>query len=245
MTNTAVIVGPGRLGRTVSATLRDAGWSITLIGRGVRIPAAPITWLTVPDRAIADAARSTPAGGVVLHASGATDVEPLRPHRPAGSLHPLMTFPGPEIATPPMADLPAAVAGDPVAQEAARKLATAMGWHPFSVPGDRALYHAAAVLAGNYATTLLGLASDALAAAGVPAADAPALLTPLALASLRNAAQVGPAHALTGPAARGDTLIVELHIAALQRAAPALVDAYVTLLNATERMLANKGAEPK
>ena len=240
MTNTAVIVGPGRLGRTVATALQQAGWSITLVARGTLIPPAPITWLTVPDRAIADVARVTPPGGVILHASGATDITPLRPHRPAGSLHPLMTFPGPEIAIPPMADLPAAVAGDPAAQEAARHLSAAMGWHPFSVPGDRALYHAAAVLAGNYATTLLGIAAEALSAAGVPAADAPALLAPLALASLRNAARVGPARALTGPAIRGDTPIIEQHITALQQAAPELADVYVTLLNATVRMLGDQ-----
>ena len=69
--------------------------------------------------------------------------------------------------------------------------------------------------------------------------------SPLALASLENAARVGPARALTGPAARGDTPVITQHITALQRSAPELVDAYVTLLNATERMLAQKSTKTK
>lgn len=239
MTCTVAIVGPGRLGRTVAGALSRAGWSVTLTGRGEPIPAAPLTWLTVPDRAIADAAAATPPGGVVLHASGATDVAPLRPHQPAGSLHPLMTFPGPELAPPP-ADVPAAVAGDPAAQQAARRLAQALGWRAFTVPGDRTLYHAAAVLAGNYATTLLGLAAEALAAAGVPADEAPALLAPLALTSLKNAAEVGPAQALTGPAARGDQPVIERHLRALQQIDPELEAAYAAMLRATERLLRDR-----
>jgi predicted short-subunit dehydrogenase-like oxidoreductase (DUF2520 family) len=237
MNTEAVIVGPGRLGRTVSGALSRAGWSVQLIGRGERIPAGPLTWLTVPDRSIAAAAAATPPGGVVLHASGATTLAPLRPHRPAGSLHPLMTFPGPEIAVPTMVDLPAAVAGDPEALAAARELAGALGWRAFEVPGDRALYHAAAVLAGNYATTLLGVAAEVLAAAGVPADQAPALLAPLALTSLKNAASVGPAAALTGPAARGDTPVIERHRQALRRIDPELEEIYTVLLRATERLL--------
>ena len=102
-----VIVGPGRLGRTVAGWLSEAGVSHHLVGRGETVPPAPITWLTVPDRAIAEAASSVPRGGVVLHASGATGLAPLRPHAPAGSLHPLMTFPGPELGVPDRSNLPA------------------------------------------------------------------------------------------------------------------------------------------
>ena len=237
MPPSVVIVGPGRLGRTVSEALRRAGWSVQLISRGERIPPAPLTWLTVPDRSIAEAAAATPRGGVVLHASGATDITPLRPHAPAGSLHPLMTFPGPEVAVPPMQDLPAAVAGDAGAQAAARQLAGAMGWRAFDVPGDRARYHAAAVIAGNYATTLLGVAAEMLAAAGVPAEEAPGLLAPLALTSLRNAAAVGPRKALTGPVARGDQPVIARHRAAIQSTNRDLLEIYDVLLRATERLI--------
>lgn len=214
----------------MALALAERGVEVLLIGRGQPIPAAPLTWLTVPDRALAEVAARTPRGGVVLHASGAVDVEPLRPHRPAGSLHPLMTFPGPERARPALTDLPAAVAGDAEAVALATALATTLGMAPFPVPGDRRLYHASAVVAGNYATVLLSMAAELLAAAGVPADQAPALLLPLARASLENAARVGPAAALTGPVARGDERVIQDHRAAIAQATPALLPAYDALL---------------
>jgi len=230
-----VIVGPGRLGRSAAQLLSARGVPFTLVGRGEAIPAAPLTWLTVPDSAIEEAALAVPHGQVVLHASGATGVAPLRRHRAAGSLHPLMTFPGPELAMP-TGMIPAAVAGDEDAIDAATALADDLGFTPFTVTGDRALYHASAVLAGNFATVLLGEASRVLATAGVPEEEAPALLAPLALASIRNAAAVGPGAALTGPVARDDEDIIDKHLAALARAPQGTLETYAALLAAARTL---------
>ena len=73
----------------------------------------------------------------VLHASGALDHQVLRPHRPAGSLHPLQSFPGPDVALPPLDGVPAAVAGDEAAVEVATRMAEGLGMVPFRVSGDR------------------------------------------------------------------------------------------------------------
>jgi len=224
-----LIVGPGRLGRTMALELEARGAQVRLVGRGQPIPAAPLTWLLVPDRALATVAATVPDGGVLLHASGAADVGVLRPHRPAGSLHPLMTFPGPELARPPLQDLPAAVAGDPDAVDAARNIAAFLGMRAFEVPGDRRLYHAAAVVAGNFSTVLLAAGARILEQAGVPAQDAPGLLLPLVRASLDNAAALGPARALTGPVARGDRAVIDAHRAALHDSVPALLPVYDSL----------------
>ena len=197
------IIGPGRLGRSAAQILAAQGAEFALVGRGERPPAAALTWLTVPDRLIASVAADVPPGGVVLHASGAADHRILRPHPCVGSLHPLMSFPGPEIGLPETA-IPAAVAGDDDAIEAATDLAVLLGFDPFRVPGDRALYHAAAVTAGNFATVLLVQASRMLAATGTSEEAARALLGPLAITSLKNAIEHGAA-ALTGPVARGTT----------------------------------------
>lgn len=223
-----VIVGPGRLGRTAARLLGERGVALGLVGRGEPIPTARRTWLCVPDRAIAEVAAAVPPGGVVLHASGALDVEVLRPLRPAGSLHPLMTFPGPEH--PPEGVVPAAVAGDDEAVAAATDLARLLGWTPFPVPGDRRLYHAAAVMAGNFATALLGEAALVLGRAGVPDDDAAALLAPLALASIRNAAALGPAEALTGPVARGDEAVIQAHQDAMAALPAHVRETYAALL---------------
>jgi predicted short-subunit dehydrogenase-like oxidoreductase (DUF2520 family) len=238
-----VVVGPGRLGRSAAALLASGSHRVRLVGRGDRIPSAPITWLTVPDRAIADAAALVPPGGVLLHASGATDLEVLRPRRPVGSLHPLMSFPGPDVGMPrPEDGIPAALAGDPKALTAGRLLASALGFSPFEVPGDRRLYHASAVLAGNFATALLADAARILAAAGVPEEQAPALLAPLALASIRNAAAAGPATALTGPVSRGDDGVIDGHLSALDEAGmpPGVRATYQVLLESARRLRRTK-----
>ena len=170
--------------------------------------------LTVPDEAIEDAARAVPRGPVVLHCSGATPLDPVAHHVGHGSLHPLMTFPGPEVALPDLRGVPAAVDGDRAGLAAAQALAADLGLHAVRVPGDRALYHGAAVLAGNGATVLLAEGCRALAAAGVPEDLAPSLLIPLMLASIRNAGS-GPRQALTGPVARGDQAVLRAHQQAL------------------------------
>ncbi len=232
-----LLVGPGRLGRTMALELQARGVDVTVVGRGERIPAAPLTWLTVPDRALAEVAALVPRGGVLLHASGSADIEPLRPHHPAGSLHPLMTFPGPEVARPDLAGLPAAVAGDPEARAMAFALARHLGLDAFELPGDRRLYHAAAVIAGNFSTVLLARAAQLLVAAGVDEHRAPGLLLPLVRASLDNAVAAGPARALTGPIARGDTQVLDAHRAAICRADPSLLPLYDTLASSASALL--------
>lgn len=126
-----------------------------------------------------------------------------------------------------MEGLPAAIAGDPEAVDAARQIAASLGWAPFEVPGDRRLYHAAAVVAGNFATVLLDQAARLLVAAGVEPTAAPAVLAPLALASIRQAGESGdPAAALTGPFARGDDAVIAAHLAAIAASAPEIAPLY-------------------
>lgn len=227
------ILGMGRLGGTVAPLLERAGHTIRPWRRGEAFPECDVAWLTVRDEGISAVAAALPAGPIVLHASGATDLSGVRHHTEHGSLHPLQSFPGVEVATPPLEGVPAAVAGTPRATAAARSIASALGLTPFEVQGDRRLYHAAAVMAGNYATTLLHEASRLLQAAGVPSDQAPGLLAPLALASIRQAAERSPVEALTGPHARGDRQVVEDHIAAISASNPDIERVYRALSEAT------------
>jgi predicted short-subunit dehydrogenase-like oxidoreductase (DUF2520 family) len=151
-----------------------------------------------------------------------------------------MTFPGPEHAIP-TGELPAAVAGSPPAVAMAQSLARALDWTPFGVTGDRRLYHAAAVIAGNFATTLLHEAAQLLVEAGAEPAEAARMLAPLALASIRNAAEKGPARTLTGPVARRDEAVIRAHREALAHR-PAVRELYEVLVRATERMKAEEAS---
>jgi len=233
---TIAIVGRGRLGRTVLHALRGAGLAVTDVGRGESIPAAGTTWLLVPDRAIAEVARTVPPGGVVLHSSGSLGPEALAPHEHAAVLHPIMSFSGSAAPHP----VPATVSGSPVAVARARELAAALGWEPVPFEGDRAIYHAACVIAGNFGATVFAEACKALVLAGVDARAAPGLLGPLARTSLDNAIRLGPA-AMTGPLSRGDRAVVERHLEALARD-PALHALYASLAAATDALVRQRGA---
>lgn len=232
------IYGAGRLGGTLAELLPGAGHEVVVWRRGDPHPEADLRWLTVRDQSIAEVAAALPQGGVVLHASGAKDLSVLAPHLERGSLHPLQSFPGVDRSVPEIQGTPAAIAGTPGALSAARQIAEDLGFSPFEVPGDRRAYHAAAVMAGNFATVLLACASDALVHAGVPAELAPRLLAPLALASVEQAALTSPAEALTGPFSRGDSAVVEAHLEVLTESLPQLLPTYRALAERAERLAA-------
>jgi predicted short-subunit dehydrogenase-like oxidoreductase (DUF2520 family) len=209
------VVGRGRLGRSLAVLLGRAGRAVELVARGGPLPPdTTLVLLCVPDDAIPAAAAALPRGPIVLHCAGALGVDVLRPHRPAGSLHPLMTFPGPEIALPDVRGVSAAVDGDPEALAAAEELARGIGMIPLRVPGDRRLYHGAAVLVGGV-RVLLAEASRLFAAAGIDPAEAPAHLAPLVHAIVDHAVRYGP-RAATGPSSRGDVATAEAHRVALE-----------------------------
>lgn len=227
------LVGQGRLGRSLGLLLERAGWSVQRVGREPLPAGAGPVLLTVNDDAIPTVAARVPPHRLVLHASGASSLEVLGPHAATGgSFHPLMTFPGPDIGLPDLQGVPAALAGSPDAVALGRDLANALGMWALEVPGDRRLYHAAAVMAGNFATVLLADAARVLEAAGVPRARAGEALVPLALASLRNAGP-DPVRALTGPVARGDDATIAAHLDALR--ASGLHDAHDVYAALTQR----------
>ena len=72
---------------------------------------------------------------------------------------------------------------------------------------------------------------------GVPA-DA---LLALALGSAENAVALGPAAALTGPAARGDEATLVAHREAIGRCAPRELAAYEAILTEARRLAAMEG----
>jgi predicted short-subunit dehydrogenase-like oxidoreductase (DUF2520 family) len=232
------VMGMGRLGRSLQQLMAAAPHLEAVPWRrNDPIPCnVDVYWICVSDGAVQEVAGRIPTGNVVLHASGALPVEVLRPHRPAGSLHPLQSFPGPEVHLPSGKDLPAAIAGDPLALAAAQRIADELGFNAFSVHGDRRAYHAAAVIAGNFGTTLLAEASRLLGTVGVDPAIAPKILAPLALASIEQAAQHGPAKALTGPFARGDAKTIAGHLQVLDEKDPQLGEIYRVLGRACLRL---------
>jgi predicted short-subunit dehydrogenase-like oxidoreductase (DUF2520 family) len=85
-------------------------------------------------------------------------------------------------------------------------------------PENRALYHAAAVMASNYIVATIDAAVILMGLAGVPAEPALRALGSLVRASVENSLGVGPVSALTGPIERGDVRTVAAHLRALDNA---------------------------
>ena len=99
---------------------------------------------------------------------------------------------------------------------------------------DRVAYHAAAVVASNHLVALLGQVERIAAPLGVPLEA----FLDLAAGSLWNVRELGPADALTGPAARGDEATIDAHLAALD---PAERSAYEVLAEQARRLAGRPG----
>src|SRR5256885_13688555 len=84
MFDDVTVIGAGRAGSTIAARLRERG--VALREKG------DLRLLCVPDRAIAEVARSIEPGPWVAHVSGATPLAALEPHALRFSVHPLQTL---------------------------------------------------------------------------------------------------------------------------------------------------------
>ncbi|MCP2637911.1 DUF2520 domain-containing protein [Microbacterium sp. HD4P20] len=225
------VVGAGRVGGAITAALQAAGAEVQgPLGRGATARDASIVLLAVPDAEIRAAAAALAPGPLVGHFSGATPLDPLAPHE-AFSIHPLLAITGPQAS---FSNVPAAIAGaTPRALATAEALATTLGMHPFRVDeADRAAYHAAASIASNFLVTLEAFAEELAATAGV---DRDALV-PLVRATVQNWSDHGPAHALTGPIARGDDDTVARQRAAVAERLPERVALFDALTDATRAL---------
>ncbi|HLE58563.1 MAG TPA: DUF2520 domain-containing protein [Candidatus Limnocylindria bacterium] len=224
MISSVRVVGTGRAGGAIAGRLRERGIEVRA-GREA-LADADLVLLAVPDAAIAEVARAVPVGPWIGHVSGATRLEALDPHLPARrfSVHPLQTLTrqrGPEQLVGAWA---AVTAETDAAADAAAWLTTSLGLRPFPLADDdKPLYHAGAVIAGNFLVTLYRAAARLMEASGAP----PEALVPLMTRTIENG------FALTGPIARGDWSTVEAHLAALRDRAPDLVPLYRALADAT------------
>lgn len=183
------------------------------------LPPAQVWMLAVPDSDIAAVAQqlapqvagwpaSTPAP-LVFHCAGASGSELLAPLAARGwrtaSAHCILSFAQVETALAQFPGTACALEGEASACTALQAAFTAIGAQCFTVQREhKLLYHAAAVFATNFLPVLQSVAERAWADSGVPAALLPQLRQSLLAHAVHNITALGPAAALTGPAARGD-----------------------------------------
>jgi 2-amino-4-hydroxy-6-hydroxymethyldihydropteridine diphosphokinase len=251
-----VVAGPGRAGSAFATAAEQSGHSVVAAisrsGHALGVGTAVLSWdddlpdcdlvlLTVPDRALmaagATLAGRIPPGAIVVHCSGITPLSVLQPladagHR-IGGLHPLAALPDAERGAMALVGAGMALAGDDDVVDLLGGFARSLGGVPFRIDETgRPAYHAAASIAANHVTTLLGAVEELARAAGVPFE----VYRPLVEGAVEGAFEAGPAEALTGPVARGDEGTVALQRRAVEEAAPDLLPLLDALNEATRRL---------
>ena len=232
-----------------------------------QLPASDILFITTPDDMIAEVAAELAAtvdsragkvksagkgkdnrGRTALHASGALSSAVLESLRDVGfatgSMHPLVSISDPVHGAESLGTAFFCVEGDVVAVRVARSMVRALGAQSFSISADdKALYHAAAVMASGHTTALFDIATEMLVRCGLAPRRARAILLPLLRSTLENLYTQDPAHALTGTFARADTATVQRHLAALRsQKLPEALAAYLLLGQRSLQLAKSAGA---
>ena len=231
------IIGGGRAGGAMAAALAEVGWQVVpILGRSATASemagaadGVDLVLIATPDAAVPEVATAVEptATSVVAHLAGSLGLDAVASHPRPAALHPLVALPDAAVGSRRLLEGGwFAVAGDPFV----RQVVADLGGRAFEVADtDRAAYHAAAVVASNHLVALLGQAERIAAGAGVPFAA----FMDLVRATVNNVAELGPAAALTGPAARGDIDTIRRHLEAI---APAEQAAYEALSEQARRL---------
>lgn len=234
------VIGTGRAGATLARSFDRAGHEVVIARRGASasrlaadlgapvrgraevLATADVTFLAVPDSAIAGLAaelapNAVPGNGrVVAHLSGSQGRSVLDPLAARGyataAIHPLQVLSGWRIAP----GTAFAVEAEPGAAVVAGRLVADLAGVEVTLPaGSRAAYHAAAVMAANLGMTMLAEAVDLLEKQGIPRGEALEGLGSLVRGGLEASMDRGLPGALTGPVTRGDAATVAAHLDAL------------------------------
>ncbi|MBA3059564.1 MAG: DUF2520 domain-containing protein [Gammaproteobacteria bacterium] len=215
----------------LTRSLASAEQAVAFIGAGravtemAQMRPADVWMLAVPDSEIASTAAAlakalaksphlAKRATLTFHCSGALASAEMEPLRALGwqlaSAHCLLSFANPELALQQLAGTPCALEGDPLAVTALQPAFESLGARCFGLAAEhKLLYHAGAVFATNFLPVLQDLAQQLWQGSGMSAAMAAQLNATLLHNAVDNLLALGPASALTGPAARGDTALVQ------------------------------------
>ena len=267
MSERVFVLGAGRAGTGLTRAFRMSGIPVVgLHGRHVHEGPDPVTAGTIPatiatatvvlvavrDAQIDDALRELleaplAPDAVVLHASGSAEpamLDQVRAHgHAAGTFHPLVPIADPLRAPQQLCGAWVGIDGDERAKTASRDLAAALGCHVFDIPpGQKARYHAAAVIVSNLPAVLLATGDRVLAETGIPAEAAEQALRALFLAAIGNLRRQHGAVSLTGPILRGDVDTIRRHLVALADD-PGALEVYRSLSRALVDLASDAGTD--
>lgn len=210
-----------------------------------------VLFLTVPDDAIETVAQQLASvdltGKMIVHTSGAHDRHVLaaaaRGGAITGSLHPALPFADSMTALQNLPGTTFAVeAEDPTLRTSLLRLVQQVPGREIIVPTQqKALYHAALVIASNYTVTLYHIASQLLGSMSDDGEAINSALNALMDATIQNLRDYGTPAALTGPLVRADVGTIAAHLSALEQENPDLVGLYKRLGEATLPIVAARG----
>ncbi len=217
-----LIVGRGKAGGSLAASLRQAGVDVVVVKgrasaqrRRTKLDAT-LVLLCVPDRFLGDVIVDVDEDAIVCHVAGALGLAALSalPEKRRGVFHPLASLDGRHVV--PRGCLCAYDGSDDDVRARLVRLAKRIGLVPRRVEDQqRAGYHAGAVIAGNLATALLQLGVEQLLRAGVDEATARVSLARLLASTAERAVARPLPEALTGPVARRDAATLRAHLGAI------------------------------
>lgn len=217
------ILGAGRVGGSFARALERAGHRVTAELRRsddpFAIATADVVVISVPDSELFEAAgvvaRLGRPGAVVIHTCGIVGLAPLLDCGPLiAAVHPALPVARPDQS---LAGITFGVTcPEPMRAWCSSFVADLGGVECFITDDERVLYHAALVMASNFAVSLAGDSAELLGGHEI--------LGPLLRATVENIITLGPDAALTGPVVRGDATTVAAHLAALP---PELLEVYV------------------
>ncbi|MFO8074108.1 MAG: Rossmann-like and DUF2520 domain-containing protein [Polyangia bacterium] len=188
------------------------------------LSAAELVLVAVPDTEIDEVARRAAERGLArehqvwLHCAGRLGAAALAPLegvvRGTGALHPARVFPpGGGATLPPGTVFAVDCRGEAIHET--QRLVEALGGELIEVPAElRPAYHAATVIASNYAVALIDAALSA--AEGLERRGLERLLISLAGGAVEAVARRGVDAALSGPIRRGDADAVATHLERLR-----------------------------
>jgi predicted short-subunit dehydrogenase-like oxidoreductase (DUF2520 family) len=251
-------IGAGKVGTALSAMLSGAGYPVIAVSSknvdearrlADRVPGClsfetaqevvdnvEHVFITTPDDIIFDVVsglRWRP-DQYVVHCSGVSSTDILEPARElgamVGSFHPCQAFPGIEQAIKNLPGSTFAIEAENPLLDILQDMASSIGcdWIVLK-PGDKTLYHAAAVFVSNYYVALLQIAANLFQKFDIPTTRATKILMPLMQGNLSNMRNIGLPDCLTGPISRGDIKTIEKHISALKETDGPLLNIYAEL----------------
>lgn len=186
-------------------------------------------------------------GTIVFHCSGTISSSVFEALRKRGahiaSVHPIKTFTSPLKDADTFSGTWCGFEGDTEALAVLEPLYTELGANIFRIDGTKkTLYHTAIVFICNYLFPLIEIGFQCYEEAGIPRSLAAKFIDPILHATVANALTLGPAKALTGPIARGDTMTIEKQLEGLEKFKPGYSRLYKILGELAVGLSVEKGA---